>query len=181
MSRTTTMPVRLMGHGHAYKGAQASSWRVGVFILLALLLALLLTVMLVLGQYQRHGATLDVPSDHMESRDRRLETEALEYGDKTGMSESSSSRSASDVSTCPPSAQSTQDLMPGWKPTVPSVVLRRGVAYEGDMLRMDQFLHKVRMKRGSRHRSICLSFALHTRASSYPIRIIQHTTTDTKF
>ena len=81
-----------------------------------------------------------------------LETEVPKFGDGVDMFESPTIGSASDVSSCPPPAPSKQDLMPGWKPTVPSVVLRRGIAYEGDMLRMDQFLHKVRMTRVSQTR-----------------------------
>eukprot|EP00271_Cylindrocystis_brebissonii_P008176 TRINITY_DN22181_c0_g1_i1.p1 TRINITY_DN22181_c0_g1~~TRINITY_DN22181_c0_g1_i1.p1 ORF type:complete len:716 (-),score=53.44 TRINITY_DN22181_c0_g1_i1:424-2571(-) len=37
--------------------------------------------------------------------------------------------------------------MPGWKPIVPTVLLRKGLAYEGDLLRMDRFLHKVVVER----------------------------------
>ena len=154
------MPIRPMGHGHVYEGAQASSRRVGVFILSAFLLALLLTLLsLAVGHYQREGVDLDGPSGYPWSRDRMLETEATKSGDEGDVSESPTSRSANvDVSSCPPPAPSVRDLMPGWKPCVPSVVLRRGVAYEGDMLRMDQFLHKVHVTRDTQHMAgVCRS------------------------
>lgn len=40
-----------------------------------------------------------------------------------------------------------REILGTWQPSVPSLLLRKAVAYEGDLLRMDKFLYKVAVER----------------------------------